>query len=64
MSINFLGITFVVDCDFCSESLDTDRTRDDGFMAAVAVLKREGWRAIKDGHEGWLHKCPACQEKR
>lgn len=61
MSIEFYGISYVAECDFCSETFDTDRDRDDGFIAAVDAIKREGWKVIKKGGD-WLHKCPSCQE--
>lgn len=61
MSLEFYGITYVVDCDFCSTTFDTDCDRDDGFYAAVEAVKREGWKVFKDGGD-WSHKCPCCQE--
>jgi len=61
MSIDFYGLTFVVSCDSCSETLDTDKDREDGFQAAVDVAKRAGWRVSKDRGE-WTHTCPCCCE--
>lgn len=59
--INFLGITYVADCDFCSETFDTDVDRDDGFMAAVEAVKSEGWKVFKKDGD-WVHQCMCCQE--
>lgn len=46
------------ECDACPEELDTE---EDDFHAALAVFKRDGWRAEKVGAE-WVHTCPSCQQ--
>jgi len=51
-------ITFTACCDFCPETLDTD---EDEFLAAVNVMRREGWKVFKQNGE-WFHKCVSCQE--
>lgn len=51
------SITFIANCDFCSEYFDTDETE---FMSAVEKMKQEGWKVFKTGGE-WQHKCGACQ---
>lgn len=50
------SITFFVNCDFCSESFDTD---EEEFMAAVNAMKKDGWKVFKEKNE-WQHKCPSC----
>jgi len=62
MTIEFYGISFVCECDHCSNTLDTDKDRDDGFMAAVEVVKREGWSITKTKLGDWQHICPVCQD--
>lgn len=61
MSIEFHGLSFVAECDFCSETHDTDKDRDDGFQAAVDVIKAKGWKVFRD-RGFWFHKCPCCQQ--
>lgn len=51
-------ITFIANCDFCSNSFDTD---EDEFMPAVESMKREGWKVFKENGE-WQHKCTSCVE--
>lgn len=46
----------VVECDACSEVLETE-TRD--FDEARAVMKREGWSAREFGGV-WQHGCDRC----
>lgn len=51
----------VFECDTCPEELETE---EDDFHAALAVFKRDGWRAEKVGSE-WVHTCPSCvQDER
>jgi len=51
-------ISFVVSCDECAETFDTDETE---FGAALDALKKEGWKPVC--HEGtWNHICPSCVE--
>jgi hypothetical protein len=45
-----------VECDSCSEVLDTE-TKD--FDAARDVMRREDWKVRKIGRE-WIHGCPKC----
>lgn len=52
------SITFYANCDFCSESFDTD---EEEFLSAVAAMKKEGWKVFKEKGE-WQHQCPSCQE--
>lgn len=47
----------VFECDACPEELETD---EDDFHTALALFKREGWKAEKVGSE-WVHTCPSCQ---
>lgn len=61
MSIENYGITFVAECDSCSETFDTGCDREDGFHQAVSVIKKEGW-AISRRKGEWIHTCPSCQE--
>lgn len=50
------GGIVIVECDSCSEVLDTE-TKD--FDEAREVMKREGWKVRKVGRE-YLHGCPRC----
>jgi N-acyl-L-homoserine lactone synthetase len=61
MSLEFYGISYVAECDFCAETFDTDKDHDEGFQAAVQAMKREGWKIYKEDQD-WRHKCPCCQE--
>lgn len=61
MTIEIWGLTYTVDCDFCSYSEDTHFDLADGFMAVVDYIKEEGWRIFKK-HGDWYHKCPCCIE--
>jgi hypothetical protein len=51
----------VFECDGCDELLHTKIPVED-FNGAMAVFRREGWKAIKIGDE-WVHECPNCQKK-
>lgn len=44
----------VFECDSCNETLPTGETE---FGDAMALFRREGWRAEKVG-EDWTHLCP------
>lgn len=48
------------ECDACDETLETGEAE---FSDALAMFRRDGWRAEKVGPE-WTHLCPACQERR
>jgi hypothetical protein len=48
-------ITF--ECDGCDETLPI---RDDGWDAAMAEFRDQGWKAEKVQDE-WLHLCPDCR---
>lgn len=50
------GITFTAECDFCGDDIDTD---EDDFVAAVAAIKRAGWKVFRKLSE-WFHKCDNC----
>ena len=50
----------VFECDSCSEVLKTE-TRD--FDDALAILKRNQWKAQKVGQD-WIHACPNCEIDR
>jgi len=47
----------VFECDSCNEVLET-ATGD--FDDALAILKREEWKAQKIG-QVWIHACPNCE---
>lgn len=47
----------IFECDNCSEVLETG---EDDFMAALAVMRRENWKAVKVGDD-WVHSCPECR---
>jgi hypothetical protein len=51
------GTTFIAQCDFCSETHDTD---ENDFHAGIDAIKREGWKVFKQSGE-WFHKCGCCQ---
>jgi hypothetical protein len=59
MTIKKDGRTFVVHCDECPESLDTDR---DDHQRAVATIRYRGWRTFKGPDGEWANACPACVE--
>lgn len=52
-------ITFIANCDFCSNNFDTD---EDNFVNAVDIMKKQGWNVFKTKGE-WFHKCDACIER-
>jgi len=52
-------ITYVMDCDKCSENFDTDETE---FMAAKERAKSEGWKTYKNKQGDWEDSCPSCFE--
>lgn len=45
---------FVVECDSCDETLETDY---DDFSEAVRHMRREGWGTERVGAM-WIHACP------
>jgi len=45
------------ECDGCDETLETGETE---FSDALAMFRRDGWKAEKVGTE-WTHLCPACR---
>lgn len=47
---------FVVECDTCGATLDTE-TKD--FDEARACMQREEWKVRKIGRD-WIHGCPRC----
>jgi len=51
------GITFIAQCDFCSDVLDTD---EDAYAPGISAMKRAGWKIFKKTGE-WFHKCGCCQ---
>lgn len=57
MSLEKEGGTFIAQCDFCSNYIDTNET---DFMSGIDVMKLKGWKVFKDGIE-WQHKCDSCQ---
>jgi hypothetical protein len=50
---------FVVHCDECPESFDTEHV---DFTAALAAAKQNGWRVYKGPDKQWAHACPSCTE--
>lgn len=48
--------TFFV-CDGCGVC---EELEDVSFSHGWAELKQDGWRAYKDRHDRWNHKCPDC----
>jgi hypothetical protein len=50
------GGRILVECDSCSEVLDTE-TAD--FEEARGLMRTEGWKVRKIANE-WLHGCPKC----
>lgn len=60
MTIKKDGPTFVVHCDECPESLDTEA---DGYHRAVAVTRERGWRTFRGPDGEWANACPACVQK-
>lgn len=48
---------YIFICDTCDDTLETN---EDDFHAAVAVSKREGWKAKRIGDQ-WSHSC-GCDE--
>ena len=57
MSIVRTHGTIDFECDICGEILFTAQ---DDFKDALDEMKEEGWRAFKDRHDEWEHKCPDC----
>jgi hypothetical protein len=53
--IHKAGGTFVVNCDECTEYLETDT---DDFHDAIAYMKSEQWRVAKNADDEWVHFCP------
>lgn len=47
----------VFECDGCDETLETG---EDEFAAAMAMFRRDGWKAEKVGGD-WVHLCPRCK---
>ena len=47
----------VFECDGCGEVLETGQA---DFGAALSLLRRDGWRAVKAGDD-WEHYCLACR---
>lgn len=45
------------ECDACDETLATGGSE---FNDALAMFRRDGWRAEKVGDE-WTHLCPKCR---
>ena len=60
MSINFDRDRDVltIGCDFCNRR--HEEYEGDDFGEAFAYAKLDGWRAFKDAHGDWAHKCPDC----
>lgn len=50
------GGILMIECDSCSEVLDTE-TKD--FSEARNLMQREGWKVRKIADE-WIHGCPRC----
>lgn len=47
----------VYECDACPETLETGESE---FSDALAMFRREGWKAERVGFE-WTHLCPDCR---
>lgn len=58
MSTERSGGFFVLRCDECPETHDTEHSE---FSEAWADAKTAGWRSFKVGTE-WCHACPSCVE--
>ena len=56
MSIEHDGADIVFVCDTCETRLETDT---DVWADALAISKREGWKAEKVGKD-WVHGCSRC----
>lgn len=48
---------FIVECDKCSEVLDTETS---SFDSALNIMRRNGWKSRKIG-EDWVHWCGECK---
>ncbi len=44
-------------CDVCGQVEEAEPGHD--FQSGWAILRRDGWRAFKQGEE-WCHRCPKC----
>lgn len=49
----------VFECDGCPETIETGESE---WNDAMALFRRERWRAEKVGEE-WTHLCPDCQRR-
>lgn len=47
----------VYECDGCEATLETGESE---FNEALAMFRRDGWKADKVGDE-WVHLCPDCR---
>jgi hypothetical protein len=59
MTIEREGLSFMVECDKCSnyELVDTEF-----FDSMIREIKEKGWRISKGKYDEWKHICPVCAE--
>jgi hypothetical protein len=59
MKLDHSAQAFVISCDSCPESWDTEHV---DWYAALGAAKKEGWRVYVGPDKEYAHSCPACTE--